>query len=63
MKPFLVLLIVIGVIGGAILGNGIGIAGGFGAISGEIPLALIGAFIGWRIYKYLIRTKKRPGRD
>lgn len=38
---------------GAMLGSGIGIAGGFGAISGVVPLALLGGYFGYKTYKFL----------
>lgn len=45
-------LIGAGAVGGGIVGSGIGIAmGSLGAIAGTIPLAIVGAYIGWRISK------------
>ena len=38
---------------GAVLGSGLGIAGAFGAISGVLPLAALGGYIGFKAYKAL----------
>lgn len=38
---------------GAVVGSGIGIAGAFGAISGVVPLAAIGGYLGLKAYKAL----------
>lgn len=51
MAKIRLVLICAGAICGGIVGSGFGIAGFFGAIAGTIPLAIIGAYIGWRISK------------
>lgn len=40
-----------GMAAGGFLGAKIGIAGFFGAISGAVPLALLGGYVGHRLYK------------
>ncbi len=40
-----------GAVAGGLVGAKIGIAGFFGAISGVVPLALLGAYAGHKIYK------------
>lgn len=52
--------IIVGAISLGALGARIGIAGFFGGISGLIPLALIGAYIGHKIYKGLLPQTRRP---
>lgn len=41
----------VGMATGGLLGAKIGIAGFFGAISGAVPLALLGAYVGHKVYK------------
>ena len=41
--------LLLGVVVGAFVGSGIGIAGFGGAIAGTVPLAVIGGYIGYRI--------------
>ena len=42
---------------GGLIGSGIGIAGAFGAISGALPLALLGAYLGHRLHKLVSSTQ------
>lgn len=49
-----------GMAAGGFLGANIGIAGFFGAISGAVPLALLGGYVGHRLYK---ATTSEPEND
>lgn len=40
-------------------GAGIGIAGAFGAVSGVLPLAVLGAYVGHRVHKWATDEEKR----
>jgi uncharacterized membrane protein YebE (DUF533 family) len=42
---------------GAVLGSSVGIAGAFGAISGVLPLAALGGYLGFKAYKAISSTK------
>ena len=45
--------IIAGFLIGLFFGNGIGIAGSFGAINGGLVVGLIGAYVGFRIGQFL----------
>ncbi len=44
---------------GGLLGSSIGIAGAFGAISGVLPLALIGAYAAHRVHRAITSDTER----
>ena len=60
MKTIRLVTIGGGAIAGGVFGSGIGIAlGPAGAIAGTVPCAIIGAYLGWRIYRAIKNRNKR----
>jgi len=51
---------VVGTVGGGTVGAGLGIAGAFGAISGLLPLAVLGLVVGSQVGKWMDRLVTCP---